>query len=284
MMLTKENLPSFRALLLKMRTIAKQECGIDPVFIFQLTHSGRQSIVPMIAYRHPIYEERRTVTDENIVMDDYLDTLPKCYAESAKLAVEAGFDGVDVKSCHGYLFQELLSAFHRAAEHIAKASDMSRPMPHYTVPTIRYGESNLARLREELQAEMSRVADFDRSTVGMRVLLEKVECLCDCFFERAVITDPTKAAELFRLYDMVLTQRATLSAMLCSAEHLGTHGSALVDRKPNLCKSSPRQTRTLTRQGASYMTPVSPIPTPELWFETLLARKRQEMNDENKNR
>lgn len=131
---------------------------------------------------------------------------------------------------------------------------------------------------------MSRVADFDRSTVGMRVLLEKVECLCDRFFERAVIADPTKAAELFRLYDMVLTQRATLSAMLCSAEHLGTHGSALVDRKPNLCKSSPRQTRTLTRQGASYMTPVSPIPTPELWFETLLARKRQEMNDENKNR
>jgi 2,4-dienoyl-CoA reductase-like NADH-dependent reductase (Old Yellow Enzyme family) len=27
--------------------------------------------------------------------------------------LEAGFDGVDVKSCHGYLFQELLSAFSR---------------------------------------------------------------------------------------------------------------------------------------------------------------------------
>jgi len=113
MMLTKENLPQFKALLTEMREIARTECGIEPVFILQLTHSGRQSIVPMIAYRHPIYEERRPAGDENIVTDEYLDTLHARYAESALLAVEAGFDGVDVKSCHGYLFQELLSAFGR---------------------------------------------------------------------------------------------------------------------------------------------------------------------------
>ncbi len=113
MMLTEGNLPQFKALLQEMREIAKRECGISPIFILQLTHSGRQSIVPMIAYRHPIYEERRPVTDENVVTDEYLDTLPERYAESARLAVEAGFDGVDVKSCHGYLFQELLSAFTR---------------------------------------------------------------------------------------------------------------------------------------------------------------------------
>ena len=113
MMLTKDNLPSFKNLLQEMREIAKKECGISPIFILQLTHSGRQSIVPMIAYRHPIYEERRPVTDENTVTDEYLDTLPERYAESARLAAQAGFDGVDVKSCHGYLFQELLSAFTR---------------------------------------------------------------------------------------------------------------------------------------------------------------------------
>ncbi len=113
MMLTRDNLPAFKALLEKMRRIAKDECGISQIYILQLTHSGRQSIVPMIAYRHPIYEERRAVSDENIVSDEYLDTLAEKYAESARLAVEAGFDGVDVKSCHGYLFQELLSAFTR---------------------------------------------------------------------------------------------------------------------------------------------------------------------------
>ena len=113
MMLTEGNLPKFKELLVRIREIAERECGIKPILILQLTHSGRQSITPMIAYRHPIYEERRPVSDENIVTDEYLDTLPERYAESARLAVEAGFDGVDVKSCHGYLFQELLSAFHR---------------------------------------------------------------------------------------------------------------------------------------------------------------------------
>ena len=113
MMLTRENLPAFRELVDNVRSIAETECGIRPVLILQLTHSGRQSIVPMIAYRHPLYEERRPATDEQIVTDEYLDTLPDRYVESALLALEAGFDGVDVKSCHGYLFQELLSAFDR---------------------------------------------------------------------------------------------------------------------------------------------------------------------------
>ena len=113
LMLTKENLPVFKAFVEDLRVTAKAECGINPVIILQLTHSGRQSIVPMIAYRHPIYEQKRPVTDDNIVTDEYLDTLPEKYVNSALLAIEAGFDGVDVKSCHGYLFQELLSAFNR---------------------------------------------------------------------------------------------------------------------------------------------------------------------------
>lgn len=117
MMLTKENAEAFRALISEMRTIAHDECGISPVFILQLTHSGRQSISPMIAYRNPVYEERRPVGDECIVSDEYLDTLPQKYAESARLAIEVGFDGVDVKSCHGYLFQELLSAFSRGGRY-----------------------------------------------------------------------------------------------------------------------------------------------------------------------
>ena len=113
MMLTKENLEEFKAFVKLLRDTAEKECGINPIIILQLTHSGRQSIIPMIAYRHPIYEEKRPVTDDNIVTDEYLDTLAEKYVASAKLAIEAGFDGVDVKSCHGYLFQELLSAFTR---------------------------------------------------------------------------------------------------------------------------------------------------------------------------
>lgn len=126
MMLTEENLEAFRALLTEMRSIAAETGGIRQVFILQLTHSGRQSITPMIAYRHPLYEARRPVTDAHIVTDDYLDTLPALYAKAALLAVEAGFDGVDVKSCHGYLFQELLSAFSREGRYGGSLENRTR--------------------------------------------------------------------------------------------------------------------------------------------------------------
>ncbi|MBQ8389159.1 MAG: FAD-binding protein [Clostridia bacterium] len=169
----------------------------------------------------------------------------------------------------------------RAAEHIAKRQDRSSSKPIYTPPAVRYGKSNIARMRNELQTEMSRVADFDRSTEGMRALLGKADRLYDEFFETVLIEDKSQTAELFRLYDMILTQRSTLSAMLCSAEEIGTHGSAFVDRKPVSCVAK-RETRTLTKGAASHIEKVSKMPEPELWFEKLLARKKQEMDNERK--
>lgn len=126
MMLTEQNLPKFKALVDSMRAIARDECGIEPVLILQLTHSGRQSIRPMIAYRNNVYEKTKPMTNECIVSDEYLDTLQNLYAEAAVLAVRAGFDGVDVKSCHGYLFQELLSAFDREGRYGGSFENRSR--------------------------------------------------------------------------------------------------------------------------------------------------------------
>lgn len=113
MRITKENLGEYKEFVRTIKEIGLKENGFEPVLIVQLTHSGRQSVVPMIAYRHPLYDQRKPVTDANIVTDEYLDTVPAMYVEGALLAYEAGFDGVDVKSCHGYLFQEFLSAFGR---------------------------------------------------------------------------------------------------------------------------------------------------------------------------
>ena len=162
----------------------------------------------------------------------------------------------------------------RAAEHIAGQARSVCHQPHFELPPLRYGVSNLSALRDQYQGEMSRVADFDRSTEGMAHLFECVRALCEHFFEIATIQDVSQIAELFKLYDMALTQRATLSAMLCSAQEIGTHGSAFVDRLPDRHVGTSRKTRTLTRGATSRLSPVSPMPTPELWFETLLARKK----------
>ena len=161
----------------------------------------------------------------------------------------------------------------RAAEHIA-AQEKREALPlNYNLPPIRYGKSNISALANELRAEMSRVADFDRSTAGMQVLFGKICTLCDGFFDTAVAENAAEHAALFRLLDMLLSQRATLSAMLCAAKEIGTHGAALVDGKPDV-GAQPRTTRTITVGARSHIEPVSPMPNPELWFETLLARKR----------
>ncbi|MBQ8747981.1 MAG: FAD-binding protein [Clostridia bacterium] len=165
----------------------------------------------------------------------------------------------------------------RAAEHIAQCSERAIKTPEYSLPEIRFGVSNLAALREEYQTEMSRSADFDRSTDGMKKLLDKVSHLCDNFFTETCIGDASETAELFKLYDMALTQRSVLSAMIASAQAIGTHGSALVDRLPDRSGGEVRKTRTLTKNGVSRMEEISPMPTPELWFETLLARQKEKI-------
>lgn len=117
MMLKDDNLASFRIFLNEIRNISIRENGYAPLLIVQLTHSGRQSMKPMIAYRNEIYEKCRPLDDSFIVTDEYLDLLPDRFARSARLAELAGFDGVDMKSCHGYLLQEMLSAFRRPGKY-----------------------------------------------------------------------------------------------------------------------------------------------------------------------
>lgn len=164
----------------------------------------------------------------------------------------------------------------RAAEHITACGTREVAPPKYDLPPIRYGKSNISALRETVSSQMSRVADFDRSTAGMEALLARVSALCAHFFEEAVIADACEHAALFALYDMLLTARSTLSAMLCSAREIGSHGAALVDGLPARCAKAPKVTRTLTEGERSYSAPVSPMPDPELWFEALLARKKGE--------
>ena len=113
MFLHSENSDAFRRLLDELKTISQKESGFVPKTFLQLTHSGRQSIKPMIVYRNELYEKTRPMTDGSVVSDDYLDALPEKYAASARLAEQVGFDGVDIKCCHGYLMQESLSAYNR---------------------------------------------------------------------------------------------------------------------------------------------------------------------------
>ncbi len=116
--INKENVDGYKRLVDRMHELS----GGAPV-ICQLTHSGRfakpdNTPAPLISYHNPIMNERLNLDPSlPVVTDDYLDSLHDMYLEACALAKEAGFDGVDIKSCHRYLLSELLSAFTREGKY-----------------------------------------------------------------------------------------------------------------------------------------------------------------------
>ena len=118
LMLTPSNLPQFRALVQEIRQVCLQENGFQPLVILQATHSGRYSKpegvpAPLVACHNPLFEGTSPLPEECILSDEECAALPAMYAETARLARECGFDGIDVKCCHRYLLSEFLSAYGR---------------------------------------------------------------------------------------------------------------------------------------------------------------------------
>lgn len=122
LMLTKENLAAYQKFTAEIKEAGLKANGFAPYLVMQANHSGRYSNpddkpAPLIAYRHPEYEKLRPADDSCIVSDDYLKGLEEVFGEASLLAKEAGFDAVDIKSCHGYLLAELSSAYKRPGDY-----------------------------------------------------------------------------------------------------------------------------------------------------------------------
>lgn len=123
--LTQENLAEFARLVDRTRSVHRQTFGRDDDLLvgLQLTHSGRWSYqAPMIAVHNPVVDARTYLDpkktrpipeDYPVISDDYLEALEDRFVEAARLAHRAGFDFVDIKQCHTYLFGELLGARRR---------------------------------------------------------------------------------------------------------------------------------------------------------------------------
>ena len=117
--INKKNLGDFKKLVQNCIKAAQEEFGpsFRPYLVLQLTHSGRYSKpegrpAPMRAVKNP-YLDTKLTQDFPVITDEELERLENRFVEAACLAREAGFDAVDIKSCHGYLNSELLSAFMR---------------------------------------------------------------------------------------------------------------------------------------------------------------------------
>jgi len=115
--ITPANVDEYKRLVEHMKSTCLQQNGYEPIIVMQATNSGRYSKPtgvpdPLISYHCPPLEDP-LLDDSHILSDDQLKRYTDAYEQAAKLATEAGFDGVDVKCCHRYLACELLSAFTR---------------------------------------------------------------------------------------------------------------------------------------------------------------------------
>ncbi len=102
LVLTAATRPAFEELVARYR----RRNDATPLLV-QLTHSGRFALDPVTPYPLP-GTEARLLTDGDLlrIRDDLL--------AAVRLAYEAGFDGIDFKHCHGYLFGALLGPANRA--------------------------------------------------------------------------------------------------------------------------------------------------------------------------
>jgi 2,4-dienoyl-CoA reductase-like NADH-dependent reductase (Old Yellow Enzyme family) len=112
-----ETAPDLERLLAATRRAHHRRFGTDGDLIvgLQLTHSGRWSHPRPLLAQHmpPVDAVRRIAPDYPLLDDAYLEQLEVRFAEAAALAWQIGFDFVDVKQCHTYLLNELLSAHQR---------------------------------------------------------------------------------------------------------------------------------------------------------------------------
>ena len=134
--LNEKSKDSFRAMIKMIQEVAAKNFGREhkPVIVAQLTHSGRYSkpegvARPLILGRCPYRDalvpqekpnrnaKSKIPNDWPVLTDKYLDELQDAYVAAARMAFEVGFDAVDIKSCHGYLINELFACRNRKGKY-----------------------------------------------------------------------------------------------------------------------------------------------------------------------
>ncbi len=103
LMIREQNAPALGNFIKKLK-----EVNSEPLIVFQLTHSGELS--------NPSFSRRVTVCPSytyggDLLSDEDVDKIMDDFVLAAKIARDAGADGIDMKLCHGYLGSQILRPF-----------------------------------------------------------------------------------------------------------------------------------------------------------------------------
>lgn len=144
LLLSPANLESLAGLVKLTRDTARRRWGEagDPYCVLQLTHSGRfcrpeGGRAPLLAGHDRVFDPLVGVeTDCELVSDAELEAIGEDFVAAAVLAEKAGFDAVDVKACHRYLFSELLGCHERPGHYGGSYENRTRLLTQ-TVRAVR---------------------------------------------------------------------------------------------------------------------------------------------------
>jgi NADPH-dependent glutamate synthase beta subunit-like oxidoreductase/2,4-dienoyl-CoA reductase-like NADH-dependent reductase (Old Yellow Enzyme family) len=130
--MNRRNVRAFADLVRDIKQAGRHRWGHEVIVLLQLSHAGQYASPegvpdPLIACHEPGRDRRQGIPEDYPVLsDDYLDRIQDAYREAGSLAMEAGFDGIDVKGCHGDLPAELLAAFSRPRRYGGSFENRSR--------------------------------------------------------------------------------------------------------------------------------------------------------------
>jgi 2,4-dienoyl-CoA reductase-like NADH-dependent reductase (Old Yellow Enzyme family) len=136
MVLTKDTVGEVKRLVKQANAAAVSDWGRRPYNILQLTHSGRRSVdanwnpMPLATVNNPYLDNHNSIDGRAgklmIANGEKIEQIIKQFIDSAELALEAGFDSVDIKLCHEYILRELLASFTREGKYGGSFENRSR--------------------------------------------------------------------------------------------------------------------------------------------------------------
>jgi len=127
MIIKKETVPEIKRLVAESDAAAIAKYGRKPYNVLQLTHSGRRSTnekwesTPLAVVPNPYIDHHNSIDGQSgkitFATDEKIEEIVEGFIRGAELAMECGFDSVDVKICHEYILRELLAAYNRPGKY-----------------------------------------------------------------------------------------------------------------------------------------------------------------------
>lgn len=135
LVISEENIGAYRSIVEEVKEVSRESLktiGSEgrAHLVLQLSHAGRYRVhknmrSPAISFRFPGADEAFGITGSmgRVVTDSELEDIKDAYIRASKLAIEAGFDTVDIKACHGYLLNDLLAGADRKGRYGGETLD-----------------------------------------------------------------------------------------------------------------------------------------------------------------